>query len=76
MADAATMSVADVGLAAITTGLVIGSPVSKDAGRMRKGGRMREGGCLCGHIRYRAEAEAIWPHLCSCAHCQRLGALR
>lgn len=34
---------------------------------------MREGGCLCGHIRYRAEAEAIWPHLCSCAHCQRLG---
>ncbi|WP_444543690.1 GFA family protein [Nocardia takedensis] len=37
---------------------------------------MREGGCLCGHIRYRAEAEAIWPHLCSCAHCQRLGALR
>ncbi|WP_405177063.1 GFA family protein [Nocardia sp. NBC_01377] len=33
---------------------------------------MYEGGCLCGRIRFRADAEADWPHLCSCPHCQRL----
>ncbi|MFE3105262.1 GFA family protein [Nocardia tengchongensis] len=33
---------------------------------------MYEGGCLCGKIRFRADAEAIWPHLCSCEHCQKL----
>ncbi|MBH0780423.1 GFA family protein [Nocardia sp. NEAU-351] len=34
---------------------------------------MYQGGCLCGNLRYRADAPAIWPHLCSCEHCQRLG---
>ncbi|WP_280491925.1 GFA family protein [Nocardia asiatica] len=33
---------------------------------------MHEGGCLCGQIRFRAEGEANWPHLCSCPHCQKL----
>ncbi|MGV9835800.1 GFA family protein [Nocardia niigatensis] len=33
---------------------------------------MYEGGCLCGKIRFRADAQAEWPHLCSCPHCQRL----
>ncbi|MGW4325978.1 GFA family protein [Nocardia sp. NPDC004573] len=33
---------------------------------------MYEGGCLCGQIRFRADAEANWPHLCSCEHCQKL----
>jgi len=33
---------------------------------------VRAGGCLCGHIRYRAEGEMAFPHLCSCDHCQRL----
>ncbi|MCP2319342.1 hypothetical protein APR12_004709 [Nocardia amikacinitolerans] len=33
---------------------------------------MYEGGCLCGRIRFRADAEAGWPHLCSCPHCQKL----
>ncbi|MGW4329087.1 GFA family protein [Nocardia sp. NPDC004573] len=34
---------------------------------------MYEGGCLCGKIRFRVDAEADWPHMCSCPHCQRLG---
>ncbi|MFE7798678.1 GFA family protein [Nocardia sp. NPDC057440] len=34
---------------------------------------MKQGGCLCGQIRYRSDAEPGWPHLCSCPHCQRLG---
>lgn len=29
------------------------------------------GGCLCGHIRYEAVAEPVFPHLCSCAMCQK-----
>ena len=33
---------------------------------------MYEGGCLCGRIRFRGDAEAGWPHVCSCPHCQRL----
>jgi len=33
---------------------------------------MYEGGCLCERIRFRAGGEAIWPHLCSCPHCQKL----
>ncbi len=30
-----------------------------------------EGGCLCGHIRYRASGEPEFPHLCSCTQCRR-----
>lgn len=30
-----------------------------------------EGGCLCGHIRYRASGPALQPHTCSCRNCQR-----
>ncbi|MRH92415.1 GFA family protein [Nocardia sp. SYP-A9097] len=30
------------------------------------------GGCLCGKIRFQADADADWPHLCSCPHCQKL----
>ena len=32
---------------------------------------VHEGGCLCGHIRFRAEGPAVWPHTCSCKTCQR-----
>jgi len=30
-----------------------------------------EGGCLCGHIRFRATGPAGSPHTCSCRMCQR-----
>jgi len=30
-----------------------------------------EGGCLCGHIRFRATGPAEAPHTCSCRMCQR-----
>jgi hypothetical protein len=30
-----------------------------------------EGGCLCGHIRFKAQGPAEWPHTCSCRLCQR-----
>jgi hypothetical protein len=30
-----------------------------------------EGGCLCGHIRFRAQGPALRPHTCSCKMCQR-----
>lgn len=30
------------------------------------------GGCLCGNIRFSATGDPDFPHLCSCAHCQRL----
>lgn len=30
-----------------------------------------EGGCLCGHIRFRATGEPGSPHTCSCAMCRR-----
>ncbi|MFD4406592.1 GFA family protein [Nocardia sp. NPDC058499] len=33
---------------------------------------MHEGGCLCGLLRYRADGEPDWPHVCSCQNCQRL----
>lgn len=33
---------------------------------------MRTGGCHCGSIRYEAEGQPDFPHLCSCPHCQRL----
>jgi hypothetical protein len=29
------------------------------------------GGCLCGHIRFAADAPALKPHTCSCLMCQR-----
>ncbi|MEO1493089.1 MAG: GFA family protein [Pseudomonadota bacterium] len=29
------------------------------------------GGCLCGAIRFEAEAPALKPHTCSCTMCQR-----
>ncbi len=29
------------------------------------------GGCLCGHIRFRARGPALKPHTCSCRMCQR-----
>lgn len=30
-----------------------------------------EGGCLCGHIRFRAQGPVRAPHTCSCRQCQR-----
>ncbi|MGK4906500.1 GFA family protein [Streptomyces albus] len=33
----------------------------------------RTGGCLCGKIRFAVTGKAIYPHTCSCPHCQRLG---
>ncbi|MDY0883364.1 GFA family protein [Dongia soli] len=30
-----------------------------------------EGGCLCGHIRFRATGEPLRPHTCSCTMCQQ-----
>ena len=33
----------------------------------------RTGGCLCGRIRFAVKGKAIYPHLCSCGHCQKLG---
>ena len=32
-----------------------------------------EGGCLCGAIRYRAEADQTLHYLCHCTHCQKWG---
>ena len=32
-----------------------------------------EGGCLCGAVRYRAEAEETLHYLCHCTDCQRYG---
>jgi hypothetical protein len=36
-----------------------------------KAGLVFEGGCLCGHIRFRARGPVNWPHTCSCKMCQR-----
>jgi hypothetical protein len=33
----------------------------------------RTGGCLCGKIRLTVRGEAVFPHTCSCSHCQKLG---
>jgi hypothetical protein len=33
--------------------------------------KFHEGGCLCGHIRFRAKGPALQPHSCSCKICQR-----
>ena len=33
---------------------------------------MREGGCACGAVRYRLEAEPLIVHACHCLDCQRL----
>jgi hypothetical protein len=33
--------------------------------------RVFEGGCLCGHIRFRATGEPGFPHTCSCGMCRR-----
>jgi len=33
--------------------------------------KVYEGGCLCGSIRFAAEAPALKPHTCSCRQCQR-----
>jgi hypothetical protein len=30
-----------------------------------------EGGCLCGHIRFRAAGPALKPHTCSCTKCRQ-----
>ena len=32
---------------------------------------VREGGCACGEIRYRLEAEPLIVHCCHCLNCQR-----
>ena len=32
---------------------------------------MREGGCACGEVRYRLEAEPLIVHCCHCLNCQR-----
>jgi hypothetical protein len=34
---------------------------------------LRSGGCLCGWIRFTVNGEAVYPHTCSCGHCQKLG---
>ncbi|WP_369228497.1 GFA family protein (plasmid) [Streptomyces sp. R39] len=31
----------------------------------------RTGGCYCGWIRFIAQGEPVYPHLCSCTHCQK-----
>ncbi|MFD4763219.1 GFA family protein [Streptomyces sp. NPDC058439] len=33
----------------------------------------RSGGCLCGRIRFTVKGKAVYPHTCSCPHCQKLG---
>jgi hypothetical protein len=33
----------------------------------------RAGGCLCGRIRFSVRGKAVYPHTCSCPHCQKLG---
>ncbi|MFF3394786.1 GFA family protein [Streptomyces sp. NPDC002669] len=33
----------------------------------------RSGGCLCGQIRFTVRGKAVYPHTCSCPHCQKLG---
>ncbi len=33
--------------------------------------KVHDGGCLCGHIRFRATGPAGSPHACSCKMCQR-----
>ncbi|WP_405824462.1 GFA family protein [Streptomyces sp. NBC_00838] len=33
----------------------------------------RTGGCLCGRIRFITRGPAVFPHTCSCPHCQKLG---
>ncbi|GAB2882059.1 GFA family protein [Streptomyces deserti] len=33
----------------------------------------RTGGCLCGWIRFTVKGKAVYPHTCSCEHCQKLG---
>ncbi len=33
--------------------------------------QIREGGCLCGHIRFRAFGKPGKPHSCSCSICRR-----
>lgn len=30
-----------------------------------------QGGCLCGAVRYRSDAEALMTAICNCKHCQR-----
>ncbi len=29
------------------------------------------GGCLCGHVRYSANADPVFVGVCHCTHCQR-----
>ena len=29
------------------------------------------GGCLCGNVRYRSDAEPVMTAVCHCSHCQR-----
>lgn len=33
----------------------------------------RSGACLCGRIRFTVRGKAVYPHTCSCPHCQKLG---
>ncbi|WP_205910392.1 GFA family protein [Rhizobium sp. FKL33] len=33
--------------------------------------KILEGGCLCGHIRFRATGEPGFPHSCSCSMCRK-----
>lgn len=37
----------------------------------RRKSKTYQGGCLCGHIRFEADAPALKPHTCSCKMCQR-----
>jgi hypothetical protein len=33
--------------------------------------KVLEGGCLCGHIRFKATGEPGFPHTCSCSMCRK-----
>src|SRR3954454_2729648 len=50
------------------------APAYPGKGRRRNGETMDdrlEGGCACGAVRYRLEAEPMFVHFCHCRDCQR-----